>query len=350
MRILLLFLALAITSCCPKITESSRTTTSTDTSRSFHSQIVTIHDTVERSTSIDIDSLLAILNAPAAEHPDSVLSKTSTKGVTTKLVRRGNKILCEATIDSLQARIDSLETLTIHHNVERIDTKVIHQCDSQWHRFYRRFFFGTLILLVIIISWRGVGKGATLWVIAALLLQSCVVPAQSSMKLYTVPVGGTYAEPSIARYAGDTVQFWFKLTPDWAQLYNSSDNSTHKICGARDFLGRNSLRLGVRRAPTQRNGLIAVPYSHQDSKVDYTAFKGADGKTVLLQYDTTYFCRINSVKGGWKIELFNTRMQLLCTATKPISLSSTGRIVSGTYIEVGDKPSPWTIRTWIELK
>ena len=186
--------------------------------------------------------------------------------------------------------------------------------------------------------------------IGLFLLPSCVVPAQTALKTYTVNVGSTYAEPSIVKSAGDTVQFWFKLTSDWAQLYNSTDNSTHKICGVRDFLGRNSLRLGVRRASTQRNGLIAVPYTHNDSKIDYTAFKDPSGKLVLIQFDSLYFCRINSVSGGWKIDIFDARMNLICTTTKPISISSYGRIVSGTYVEVGSSPSPWKIRTLIELK
>lgn len=180
------------------------------------------------------------------------------------------------------------------------------------------------------------------------LLASC--QAQTGLKTYTVKAGTTYATPSITKTAKDTVQFWFKLTSDWNQLYLSTDNSTHKIAGVRDFLGRNSLRLGIRRAATQRNGLIAIPYSHKDGIFDYSAFKDTLGRLVLLQYDTLYFCRINSVSGGWKIDLFDSCMKLICTSTKPISISSFGRIVSGTYVEVGSSPSPWTIRTLIEIK
>lgn len=191
-------------------------------------------------------------------------------------------------------------------------------------------------------------KRSLLALIGLFLFASC--SAQTGLKTYTVNAGSTYATPSIVRYAKDTVQFWFKLTTDWSQLYLSQDNSTHKICGVRDFLGRNSLRLGVRRATTQRNGLVAVPYTHNDSKIDYTAFKDSLGRNVFIQFDSLYYCRINAVQGGWKIDLFDARMKLLCTATKPISISSTGRIVSGTYIEVGSEPCPWNIRTLIELK
>lgn len=162
-RLAILLLCLVISSCCPKITESTSTVTHTDTIREYHSQIVTVHDAIERITGIDVDSLLAILNGPAVEHPDSVLSKSSTKGVTTKLVRRGNKILCETTIDSLQAQVDSLETLLVNKNTTSVVTKVVYKCQNKWHRFYRRCFFGMLLLLVILISWHGGRKALKLW-------------------------------------------------------------------------------------------------------------------------------------------------------------------------------------------
>lgn len=183
--------------------------------------------------------------------------------------------------------------------------------------------------------------------LVSLLFQSC--QGQTPMKTYTVTAGSTYATPSITRYAGDTLTFDFILTRDWSQLYNSQDNSTHKICGIRDFMGLNSLRLGVRRAPQQQNGLVAVPYTHNNGTVDYTAFKTAAGKPLLLQFETTYRCTVYKTGGGWQISVFSKEGALLATATKNITIRSLGRIVSGTYIEVGDQPSPWTIRTQIGI-
>ena len=185
-------------------------------------------------------------------------------------------------------------------------------------------------------------------VIFLLCLSSC--KAQTSLTTYTVNAGSTYATPSIQRPAKDTVKFWFRLNPDWSQLYLSQDNSTHKICGVSDLFGRNSLRLGVRRATTERNGLVAVPYTHKSGKIDYTAFKDSLGRNVFISYDSLYYCKVYKVATGWCIDLFDSRMNLLCSATKPITISALGRYVSGTYIEVGSSPSPWTIRTEIELK
>ena len=181
----------------------------------------------------------------------------------------------------------------------------------------------------------------------SLLFQSC--NGQPVMKTYTVSAGSSYASPSIVKFAGDVVSFSFVLTKDWAQLYQSTDNSTHKICGVRDFLGSNSLRLGVRRAPTQQNGLIAIPYTHSGGTIEYTPFKGGNGKNVILMFDTTYRCTVYKTGDEWRIDLMTAGGVLIATATKRITIKEFGRIVSGTYIEVGDQPSPWTIRTLIGL-
>lgn len=185
-------------------------------------------------------------------------------------------------------------------------------------------------------------------VIFLFCLTSC--KAQTSLTTYTVSAGSTYATPSIQRPAKDTVKFWFRLNADWSQLYLSHDNSTHKICGVSDLLGRNSLRLGVRRATTQRNGLVAVPYTHKSGKIDYTAFKDSLGHSVFISYDSLYYCKVYKVATGWRIDLLDARLSMLCSAVKPIYVSLIGRYVSGTYIEVGSSPSPWTIHTEIEVK
>ena len=136
----------------------------------------------------------------------------------------------------------------------------------------------------------------------------------------------------------------FILDSTWAQLYQSPDNSTHKVCGISDLFGRNSIRLGVRRADRERNGLIAVPYIHDRGKFSYTAFKDSTGANVLLTYGVKYFCQIKSIGNAWSITIYQGQKKIAYSIAQ-INISPIGRRLSGVYIEVGSVGSLWDIRT-----
>lgn len=167
---------------------------------------------------------------------------------------------------------------------------------------------------------------------------------------YTVYKGSMYPDPPLTGTVGNTLEAYVYLDYTWNQLYLSSDNSTHKIVGVSDFVGRNSLRLGVRRATTSMDGVIAVCYYHKNGKFYYPALKDSTGKNFIMKYETGYFVRIYKVSTGWSIELYDdTGNILLATATVPISVSSFLRRLQGPYIEVGSGPSLWTIVTKIKI-
>ena len=161
---------------------------------------------------------------------------------------------------------------------------------------------------------------------------------------YTVKKGETYCTPDISGGVGERLDFYFVLDSTWKQLYLNPDNSTHKICGVSDLFGRNSIRIGVRRADRERNGLIAVPYIHNKGKIDYTAFKDSTGANVLLTYGVKYFCQIKSIGNAWSITIYQGQKKIAYSIAQ-ISISPIGRRLSGVYIEVGSSPSLWDIRT-----
>lgn len=185
----------------------------------------------------------------------------------------------------------------------------------------------------------------TILLLLSLFLCSCSAPAQ--VTTYTVHKGKTYCEPSISGQAGEKLGFFFTLKKSWSQLYENPDNSTHKIAGISDLFGRNSIRLGVRRADTFKEGLITCPYIHNQGKFSYTAFKDSTGKNLLLQYEVRYFCQIKKIGNAWDITLYNGTTKIAYSVAQ-INISSIGRRLSGMYVEVGSGPSLWDIQTEIE--
>lgn len=169
------------------------------------------------------------------------------------------------------------------------------------------------------------------------------------MKTYTVYKGETYCSPSLTGSVGDKLVFDFVLDSSWNQLYLDVDNSTHKICGVSDLLGKNSLRMGTRRAEKKVDSLIAVPYIHNKGAINYNAFRDLSGRIVKIGYGTKYRCIISKVTDGWKIELWNHDKETkLSEYIAPILMNGIKRI-SGMYIQIGDKPSLWTISTQIQI-
>ena len=183
------------------------------------------------------------------------------------------------------------------------------------------------------------------YLLILLLFSSCT---SGQVTTYTVHKGKTYCEPSISGQAGEKLGFFFTLKKSWSQLYENTDNSTHKISGVSDLFGRNSIRLGVRRADTVKDGLIACPYLHNQGKFTYTAFKDSTGKNLLLQYEVRYFCQIKKIGNAWDITLYNGTVKIGYSVAQ-INISAIGRRLSGMYVEVGSGPSLWDIQTEIEF-
>ena len=168
-----------------------------------------------------------------------------------------------------------------------------------------------------------------------------------AMTTYTINKGQKYPNPRLWGTCGERLEFDFILDESWNQLYLDSDNSTHKICGVSDLLGNNSMRLGVRRRPEPIEGVVAVPYLHINGKIVYGVF---DHRIILL-YKQRYKCIIVKASNYWMMQIFqvvgNTSV-LLATCTAQMSISWPLRL-SGPFIEVGSKPSLWTIKTEIEI-
>lgn len=186
----------------------------------------------------------------------------------------------------------------------------------------------------------------TILLLISLLFYGCGNAQQWTT--YTVHKGETYCTPTISGGIGEKLDYYFVLDSTWNQLYQSPDNSTHKVCGISDLFGRNSLRLGVRRADRERNGLIACPYIHDRGKIVYTAFKDSLGGNLLLKYNTKYFCSIKKIGNAWSISLYEGQTKIAYSIAQ-INISSIGRRLSGVYIEVGSVGSLWDIRTDIAI-
>lgn len=169
------------------------------------------------------------------------------------------------------------------------------------------------------------------------------------MKTYTVYKGQTYAQPSLTGSVGDRLTFDFILDYTWLQLYQNEDNSTHKICGVSDLFGKNSVRMGVRRADKKVDSLVAVPYIHNKGVIDYAPFRDLSGRIVKITWGVKYRCYISKVSNGWKIELWNYDKETkLAECITPISISTIRRL-SAMYIQVGSQPSLWTISTQMQI-
>lgn len=100
---LAVFIALCLSSCkCPQIAESVNVRDSVV----YHDSTVIVHDTDVFSTFAYVDSILHLLKS----NHDTTIIKTTKRGVTTSLRVANGKLICEATIDSLEAKIDSIKS------------------------------------------------------------------------------------------------------------------------------------------------------------------------------------------------------------------------------------------------
>ena len=136
------FIALCLSSCkCPQIAESVNVRDSVI----YHDSTIIVHDTDVFSTFAYVDSILNLLHI----RKDTTIIKTVKRGVTTSLRVANGKLICEATIDSLQAKIDSIKSHVT--TIER--TKIVLQ-DREFTKFQKFQFtmfwvFGAIIALLV---------------------------------------------------------------------------------------------------------------------------------------------------------------------------------------------------------
>ena len=131
-----------LSSCkCPQIAES----TVTRDSIVYHDSVVIVHDTDVFSTFAYVDSILELLNRKT----DTVIIKTTKRGVTTSLRVANGKLICEATIDSLQSKIDSIKSHVTY--IEKTRNVLIERQISKFEQWQRRLFwiFGAIIALFV---------------------------------------------------------------------------------------------------------------------------------------------------------------------------------------------------------
>jgi hypothetical protein len=154
--LILTMFAFCFASCCPKITELS--TSKTDTLLVYSTDTVTITEVDTFRTEFNVDSLLAILNGPIPIN--QTLSSNTNRGVTTRLLVKDGKILCEAQIDSLQHVIDSVRSsvVTVTNNVvKKVEVK---KPDSWFEKLQKWFFWVVLALCLGYV----IAKTQTYWI------------------------------------------------------------------------------------------------------------------------------------------------------------------------------------------
>lgn len=145
--LLLTMLVFFFSSCCPKITESS--TTKIDTSFALVPDTIKIVEVDTFRVEFNVDSLLEILNKPIPT--PRTLSSNTHRGVTTRLVVKDGRLVCESTIDSLEAIIQRLET-TINNNTVITKKVEVKKPDTFFQKLYKWTFW---LLVVLIIGWVG---------------------------------------------------------------------------------------------------------------------------------------------------------------------------------------------------
>lgn len=145
---LAVFIALCLSSCkCPQIAESVNVRDSVV----YHDSTIIVHDTDVFSTFAYVDSILNLLNSRS----DTTIIKTTKRGVTTTLRVANGKLICEATIDSLQAKIDSIQSHV--RTIER--TRIVWKEKelTWWQKALMGFGGASMIFILFGLFWK-VGK------------------------------------------------------------------------------------------------------------------------------------------------------------------------------------------------
>jgi hypothetical protein len=172
------------------------------------------------------------------------------------------------------------------------------------------------------------------------------------MTKYIIKKGLLTSSPSISKWCvkENTLTARFKLGESFTQLYEVTDNSTHKIIGLSDLFGRNSIRMGFRRKPTNDfiDEFVPVAYLHQEGKTLYPKIPG-----MILKIGKTYEVTIyKNVLGYYDIKLdeldaFNYPIKT-AQYLSLVQLPTGCKRLQGIYVEVGSKPSLWNLDMQLE--
>jgi hypothetical protein len=167
------------------------------------------------------------------------------------------------------------------------------------------------------------------------------------MTNYIIKKGSRTSSLSISKWCvnQNTLTARFKLGESFTQLYEVTDNSTHKIIGLSDLLGRNSIRMGFRRKPSNEfnDEFVPVAYLHIDGKIQYPKIPG-----MILNIGKTYEVTIyKNVLGYYdiKIDELDEFNYLIKTAQylSLVQLPTGCKRLQGIYVEVGSKSSLWNL-------
>jgi hypothetical protein len=172
------------------------------------------------------------------------------------------------------------------------------------------------------------------------------------MTNYIIKKGSRTSSPSISKWCvnANTLTARFKLGESFTQLYEVTDNSTHKIIGLSDLLGRNSIRMGFRRKPTDtfKDEFVPVAYLHINGKTQYPKIEGITLKIGVI-YDVTMY---KNVHGYYDIKIdeydkYNTIIKS-GSYLSLVQLPSSCKRLQGIYVEVGSKASLWDLDMEVE--
>ena len=172
------------------------------------------------------------------------------------------------------------------------------------------------------------------------------------MTNYIIKKGSRTSSPSISKWCvnQNTITARFKLGESFSQLYEVTDNSTHKIIGLSDLLGRNSIRMGFRRKPTADfiHEFVPVAYLHIDGKIQYPKIPGMILK-IGKSYEVTIY---KNVLGYYDIKIdeldeFNYPIKT-AQYLSLVQLPTGCKRLQGIYVEVGSKSSLWNLDMEVE--
>ena len=142
MRIILILFALFSIGCkCPQIVEQ----TTVRDSIVYVDTTILIHDSIPYGVSIDIDSLIDALNSVH----DGVIAESTRNGISTKLLFKDGRLICQATVDSLR---HELELANHIKTIETVKNVLIEKPKSKFQIFLFYWFIGTIIVTSIYIT------------------------------------------------------------------------------------------------------------------------------------------------------------------------------------------------------
>lgn len=167
------------------------------------------------------------------------------------------------------------------------------------------------------------------------------------MTKYVIKQGSRTSTPSLAKFCvkAETIRARFKLGESFSYLYDLVDNSTHKIIGFSDYFGWNSVRLGLRRKPTNNfvDEFVPVAYLHENGVTRYPKIEG-----ITLKVGKTYEVTIYKNMLGYydiKLDELDEYNYVVKTAQylTSVKFGSGCKRLQGIYVEVGSKASYWNL-------